>query len=39
MPNGHAYYTKEKYSPLVCDHHVCEWNYTNFYGGEKNAFL
>ncbi|XP_045540540.1 uncharacterized protein LOC106718657 [Papilio machaon] len=33
MPNGHTYYTKEKFSPLVCDHHVCEWNNTNFYGG------
>nr|XP_049701744.1 uncharacterized protein LOC110382049 [Helicoverpa armigera] len=33
MPNGQAYYTKEKYSPMFCDHHVCEWNYTNFYGG------
>ncbi|CAH1640649.1 unnamed protein product [Spodoptera littoralis] len=33
MPNGHTYYTKEKYSPLFCDHHVCEWNFTNFYGG------
>ncbi|WP_227643612.1 hypothetical protein, partial [Klebsiella pneumoniae] len=28
-----TYYTKEKYSPLYCHHHVCEWNYTNFYGG------
>ncbi|XP_049880060.1 uncharacterized protein LOC126376607 [Pectinophora gossypiella] len=33
LPNGHTYYTKEKFSPLVCDHHVCEWNNTNFYGG------
>ncbi|KAF9423357.1 hypothetical protein HW555_001166 [Spodoptera exigua] len=33
MPNGHTYYTKEAHSPLVCDHHVCEWNYTNYYGG------
>ncbi|CAH2057250.1 unnamed protein product, partial [Iphiclides podalirius] len=33
LPNGHTYYTKERYSPLVCDHHVCEWNNTNFYGG------
>ncbi|CAH2097719.1 unnamed protein product [Euphydryas editha] len=33
LPNGHSYYTKEKFTPLVCDHHVCEWNNTNFYGG------
>ncbi|KAI5630844.1 hypothetical protein NE865_16447 [Phthorimaea operculella] len=33
LPNGHTFYTKEKYSPLACDHHVCEWNNTNFYGG------
>ncbi|XP_050671505.1 uncharacterized protein LOC126969917 [Leptidea sinapis] len=33
LPNGHSFYTKEKQSPLVCDHHVCEWNNTNFYGG------
>ncbi|CAG9792664.1 unnamed protein product [Diatraea saccharalis] len=33
LPNGHSFYTKEPFSPLVCDHHVCEWNYTNFYGG------
>ncbi|KAJ8710088.1 hypothetical protein PYW07_009454 [Mythimna separata] len=33
LPNGQAYYTKERYSPMYCDHHVCEWNYTNFYGG------
>ncbi|XP_063387830.1 uncharacterized protein LOC134673744 isoform X2 [Cydia fagiglandana] len=33
LPNGQAYYTKEKYTPLFCDHHVCEWNNTNFYGG------
>ncbi|XP_063833822.1 uncharacterized protein LOC135082990 [Ostrinia nubilalis] len=33
LPNGHTYYTKEPYSPLTCDHHVCEWNNTNFYGG------
>ncbi|KAJ0171504.1 hypothetical protein K1T71_013054 [Dendrolimus kikuchii] len=33
LPNGHTFYTKEKFSPLVCDHHVCEWNNTNFYGG------
>ncbi|KPJ04164.1 hypothetical protein RR46_07923 [Papilio xuthus] len=32
-PNGHTYYTKEHHTPLVCDHHVCEWNYTNHYGG------
>ncbi|KAJ2941333.1 hypothetical protein O0L34_g3533 [Tuta absoluta] len=33
IPNGNTYYTKEPYTPLVCDHHVCEWNYTNHYGG------
>ncbi|XP_073962394.1 uncharacterized protein [Choristoneura fumiferana] len=33
LPNGHTYYTKERQSPLICDHHVCEWNNTNFYGG------
>ncbi|KAL4716442.1 hypothetical protein ACJJTC_015870 [Scirpophaga incertulas] len=33
LPNGHTFYTKEELSPLVCDHHVCEWNNTNFYGG------
>ncbi|XP_059055775.1 uncharacterized protein LOC131849679 [Achroia grisella] len=33
IPNGHTFYTKESNSPLVCDHHVCEWNNTNFYGG------
>ncbi|XP_013191655.2 uncharacterized protein LOC106135815 [Amyelois transitella] len=33
IPNGQTYYTKEKHTPLVCDHHVCEWNYTNHYGG------
>ncbi|OWR55660.1 hypothetical protein KGM_213472 [Danaus plexippus plexippus] len=33
LPNGQSYYTKERFSPLVCDHHVCEWNNTNFYGG------
>ncbi|XP_034826509.1 uncharacterized protein [Maniola hyperantus] len=33
VPNGHAFYTKEPMTPLVCDHHVCEWNNTNFYGG------
>ncbi|CAB3249742.1 unnamed protein product [Arctia plantaginis] len=33
MPNGNTYYTKEPRSPLICDHHVCEWNYTNHYGG------
>ncbi|KAL4716437.1 hypothetical protein ACJJTC_015865 [Scirpophaga incertulas] len=33
IPNGQTYYTKEAKSPLVCDHHVCEWNYTNKYGG------
>ncbi|RVE45700.1 hypothetical protein evm_009670 [Chilo suppressalis] len=32
-PNGHTYYTKEPRTPLICDHHVCEWNYTNHYGG------
>ncbi|KOB68236.1 Uncharacterized protein OBRU01_10621, partial [Operophtera brumata] len=32
LPNGHTYYTKESFSPLSCDHHVCEWNNTNFYG-------
>ncbi|CAK1543448.1 unnamed protein product [Leptosia nina] len=32
-PNGNTYYTKEANTPLVCDHHVCEWNYTNHYGG------
>ncbi|XP_039746741.1 uncharacterized protein LOC120624323 isoform X3 [Pararge aegeria] len=32
-PNGNTYYTKEPNTPLVCDHHVCEWNYTNHYGG------
>ncbi|KAG7300939.1 hypothetical protein JYU34_015290 [Plutella xylostella] len=32
-PNGVTYYTKEKGSPLSCDHHVCEWNYFNRYGG------
>uniref|UniRef100_A0A2A4K9U7 Uncharacterized protein n=1 Tax=Heliothis virescens TaxID=7102 RepID=A0A2A4K9U7_HELVI len=33
LPNGNTYYTKERHSPLICDHHVCEWNYTNHYGG------
>ncbi|XP_061723814.1 uncharacterized protein LOC133530026 isoform X2 [Cydia pomonella] len=33
LPNGHTFYTKEKQTPLFCDHHVCEWNNTNFYGG------
>ncbi|XP_048484049.1 uncharacterized protein LOC105384678 [Plutella xylostella] len=33
LPTGHVYYTKEPQSPLACDHHVCEWNNTNFYGG------
>ncbi|XP_063369658.1 uncharacterized protein LOC134657993 [Cydia amplana] len=33
IPNGGSYYTKERGTPLVCDHHVCEWNYTNHYGG------
>ncbi|XP_060807379.1 uncharacterized protein LOC106135814 [Amyelois transitella] len=33
IPNGATYYTKEPQSPLACDHHVCEWNNTNFYGG------
>ncbi|CAH0596969.1 unnamed protein product [Chrysodeixis includens] len=33
IPNGNTYYTKERHSPLICDHHVCEWNYTNHYGG------
>ncbi|XP_063542185.1 uncharacterized protein LOC134750877 [Cydia strobilella] len=33
LPNGHIFYTKEKQTPLFCDHHVCEWNNTNFYGG------
>ncbi|XP_048001138.1 uncharacterized protein LOC125237940 [Leguminivora glycinivorella] len=33
LPNGHAFYTKEAQTPLFCDHHVCEWNNTNFYGG------
>ncbi|XP_041973488.1 uncharacterized protein LOC121729148 [Aricia agestis] len=33
LPNGHYYYTKERQSPLMCDHHVCEWNNTNFFGG------
>ncbi|PZC71925.1 hypothetical protein B5X24_HaOG212238 [Helicoverpa armigera] len=34
LPNGNTYYTKEPHSPLICDHHVCEWNYTNHYGGK-----
>lgn len=26
-------------TPLVCDHHVCEWNNTNFYGGKLTLKL
>ncbi|XP_053618134.1 uncharacterized protein LOC128679741 isoform X2 [Plodia interpunctella] len=33
IPSGATYYTKEPQSPMVCDHHACEWNNTNFYGG------
>ncbi|XP_041974324.1 uncharacterized protein LOC121729766 [Aricia agestis] len=32
-PNGNTYYTKENGAPLICDQHVCEWNYTNHHGG------